>query len=214
MKKLIFFILISSICSFNLRHAKENYNMLVLAVQWPNGVCVNGCQGRDSIVEKNTLTIHGLWPSFKSGKQLDPCTSGVSIRDDGSELFKNLKKYWPSLSGENEKFWEHEYNKHGYCMVEEKSWSGYRDYFGEVLNKFKDYKNLLIKAFPSQKTVQVTYDGMKQAIKKVIPNSLFKMNCKSKYLTEFYFYLEKNYIPATGVTFKNTCNSVIVKFKE
>ena len=213
MKKLIFFILISSICCFNLRHAKQRYDSYVMAVQWPNAVCVNGCQGRDSIVEKNTLTIHGLWPSLKTGNQLAPCTSGVTIRDDGSELFKNLRKYWPSLTGENTKFWEHEYNKHGYCMVEEKGWSGYRNYFQKVLDIFQNYKNLLINIFPSQKTVKVTYDEMKQAVKKKIPNALFKMNCKSNYLTEFYFYLDKDFAPIGSYHFSNNCNSATVIFK-
>ena len=52
-------------------------------------------------VYKNTMIIHGLWPSLKSGKSLSDCTSGVTIKDDGSSLFTNMKQYWPSFSATN-----------------------------------------------------------------------------------------------------------------
>ena len=101
--------------SFNLRQTKQSYDSYVMAVQWSNGYCLaNSCGSKADHVYKNTMTIHGLWPSLKSGKQLSDCTSGVTITDDGSTLFTNMKQYWPSFSATNtnEWFWEHEYNKH------------------------------------------------------------------------------------------------------
>ena len=130
-----------------------------------------------------------------------------------------MKQYWPSFStsSTNEKFWEHEYNKHGYCMVEEKGWSGYEQYFNFVLNLHKAiYNDLITKAFPSYSstTVTVTYDAVKTAIQKIIPNATFKMNCKSKYIYEFYFYLEKDTTtPSTSSRFSNTCTSASFVFK-
>ena len=90
-------ILISTICSFNLRHTKQQYNSYVLAIQWPNGVCINGCNNRDSVVEPNTLTIHGLWPSNLNGVRLADCATGKTIKDDGSELFHRMKKLVPVM---------------------------------------------------------------------------------------------------------------------
>ena len=205
--------------SFNLRQTKQSYDSYVMAVQWANGYCLaNNCGSKADHVYKNTMTIHGLWPSLKSGKQLNDCTSGVTITDDGSTLFTNMKQYWPSFSATNtnEWFWEHEYNKHGYCMVEEYGWDGYEEYFEFVIELFlKTYKNLIINAFPntSSTTMTVTYDTMISKIQKVIPNATFKMNCKSKYIYELYFYLEKNFTPSTSSKFSNTCTSAQLVFK-
>ena len=219
MKSFILLLLFLSIFSFNLRHTKQDYDSYVLAVQWSNGYCLaNNCGNKADHVYKNTMTIHGLWPSLKSGKYLDDCTTGVTIVDDGSSLFKDMKQYWPSFSttNTNEYFWGHEYNKHGYCMVEEYGWDGYEDYFEYVISLFlKTYKDLITKAFPnySSTTITVTYDQMKAAIQKVIPNATIKMNCKSKYIYEIYFYLEKNFTPSTSSRFSNTCDSAQLVFK-
>ena len=129
-----------------------------------------------------------------------------------------MKQYWPSFSATNtnEWFWEHEYNKHGYCMVEEYGWDGYEEYFEFVIELFlKTYKNLIINAFPntSSTTMTVTYDTMIAKIQKIIPNATFKMNCKSKYIYELYFYLEKNFTPSTSSKFSNTCTSGQLVFK-
>lgn len=59
--------------------------------------------------------IHGLWPNYKNGypsycnklhfdmKQLEP-------------IMDELNKYWPSRDGNNQKFYFHEYEKHGSCL--------------------------------------------------------------------------------------------------
>ena len=146
----LFLLIISSIFSFNLREAKKQYyDSYVFAVQWPNGYCkVYGCEEYLDDMEANIMNIHGLWPSLKNGKNLDPCTSGVEIVDNNSQIFIDMRKYWPSFKGSNVEFWNHEYNKHGYCMVEEFNWDDYEDYFRFVITLFlKDYKYLIQKAF-------------------------------------------------------------------
>ena len=217
MKTIIFALLLISIYSFNLRHAKQMYDSYVMAVQWSNGYCkANNCGSKADIVEKNTMTIHGLWPSLKNGKRLKQCTNGVRIRDDGSELFKRMKKYWPSFAKTNEDFWEHEYNKHGYCMVQEYNWDGYYKYFDFTINLHLEYyKDLIIKAFPDvqNKSISVSYQEMKKKLQAIIPDATFLMNCKSGYLSEFYFYLNKDYTPSTKSKFANKCNNAEVVFK-
>ena len=63
----------------------------------------------------NTWSIHGLWPQYKTNKYPTFCkdikfniTKLASIVDD-------LEKFWYSKGGKDEKFWEHEYLKHGTC---------------------------------------------------------------------------------------------------
>ena len=198
--------LVSTLC-FNLRSTKQNYDSYVMAVQWANGYCsANSCGGKDSVVERNTMTIHGLWPSQKSGKQLNQCTSGIKITDTGSSLFLNMRKYWPSFSKANTAFWEHEYNKHGYCMAEEYGWSSYESYFQFVIDlHLGTYKDLIKNCFSSTQTVQ--YNDMLTALRRRIPNATVNMKCTKGYITEFYFYLEKNFSPSTSSKFSNQCKS-------
>ena len=203
--------------SFNLRKAKQDYDSYVMAVQWSNGYCkVNSCGSKADHVYKNTMTVHGLWPSLKNGKQLKQCTSGVKVKDDGSQLFKDMKQYWPSFAKGNEQFWEHEYNKHGFCMVEEKGWAGYEDYFRFVLDlHIQTYKDIIIRTYPSSAgtTIKVDYKDFVRDVQRVIPNATLKMNCKSNYLTEIYFYLEKDYNPSTNSKFSNSCKTANIIFK-
>ena len=101
-------------------------------------------------------------------------------------------------------------------MVEEYGWDDYEEYFNFVIDlHLKTYEKLIINAFPnsSDTTTTVSYDTMIQKIQKVIPNAIFKMNCKSKYIYEFYFYLEKNFTPSTSSKFSNTCSSGKLVFK-
>ena len=94
MKILILLSILVCSLSFNLRQTKQNYDSYVMAVQWPNGYCsATNCNGKDSVVPKNCMTVHGLWPNLKSGASLKDCTSGVTITDTGSSLFLNMRKY-------------------------------------------------------------------------------------------------------------------------
>ena len=208
--------LVSTLC-FNLRQTKQNYDSYVFAVQWANGYCaINNCGGRESVVPKNEMSIHGLWPSLKSGSQLNACTDGVKITDTGSALFQNMNKYWPSFSGANTGFWEHEYNKHGYCMAEEYGWSSYESYFQFVIDlHFRTYKDLIKNCFSSTQTI--SYNDFVAAIRKRIPNATINMKCAGKknnrHISELYFYLEKNFSPSTTSRFSKQCDSGKLLFK-
>lgn len=223
LRTLLLIQIIFSVLSFNLRQTKEKqyYDSLVLALNWPNGYGrVNGNEADiDKMkLEDNIFTIHGLWPALKSGALLNDCTTGVIINEDSSELFKKMKKYWPNLKdNKNVLFWKHEYNKHGDCMVEEKNWSGYRDYFQHAMDLYlKDYRLLLQKALgikKERKIVTITFEEIKEKIQKIIPDATFKMNCKSGIVYEFYFYLTKNLTPSTTSYFSNSCRSAKLIFK-
>ena len=217
MKALILSLLFISALSFNLRSTKQDYDSYVMAVQWANGYCsAKSCGSKADNVPTNTMTIHGLWPSLKSGTYLDDCTSGVDVTDDGSSLFTQMKIYWPSFQNTNEYFWSHEYNKHGYCMVEEYGWSGYEEYFQFVLNLHtKTYAKLITQAFPSysSQTVTVAYATLVSAIQTVIPNATINMKCTGGYISELYFYLLKDFTPSTSSKFSNSCKSGKLVFK-
>ena len=219
--KYFLFLLFSfflSINSFNLRSTKQSYDSYVFALEWTNGYCqINTCTSNVDELEPNIFNIHGLWPSLKSGKLLNPCTSGVKIKEKESQLFIDLRKYWPSFKGKYVDFWEHEYNKHGYCMVEENNWKGFEDYFKFVIDLYlSGYKDLIKKAFENntnRKLYTITFDDMKQRIQKIIKKANFKMNCAGGFIYEFYFYLNKDFTPSTNSKYSDCCQSGKLVFK-
>ena len=208
MKAIILLLAVASAFSFNLRQTKQSYDSYVMAVQWPNGYCkAKSCGGREKVVPKNSMTIHGLWPSLKSGAQLNQCTNGVKVVDDGSSLFSNMKTYWPSFSKLNKDFWEHEYNKHGHCMSEYKGWGSYKQYFNYVIDlHLRTYKSLISRAFSSGEPT-VSYDELVKKVRNIIPGAIINMKCTSGYISEFYFYLDLNMNPSPGSKFSNSCKS-------
>ena len=55
-------------------------------------------------------------------------------------------------------------------------WNGYEEYFEFVIKLFlKDYKDLIIKAFPkySNEIINISYEETKTKKKNVIPNASF-----------------------------------------
>jgi len=219
-KSILLIIYIFSVYSFNLRETKQkiNFDSYVLALQWPNGAC----GGNDSCeiskkAEKNILTIHGLWPSLKSGKQMPDCTKGEKITEGNSQVFNLMKKYWFSFKGSNRDFWQHEYNKHGYCIAQEKNWNNYENYFSFVIKLYlNSYRFLFQKAFGNQRRVlELDVNDMKNKIQKVMPGANFKLRCdKNKYITEIHFYLEKDLTPNTKMRLSNSsCNKAKIVLK-
>ena len=59
----------------------------------------------------------------------------------------------------------------------------------------------------------LTYETLKSAIQRVIPNATINMKCNKEYITELYFYLEKNLVPSTNSKFSNACKSGKLVFK-
>ena len=48
---------------------------------------------------------------------------------------------------------------------------------------------------------------MKTAIHKIINGAVINMKCTKGIITEFYFYLEKDYSPSSNSKFGNQCKS-------
>ena len=200
----------------------KEYDMYFFTILWLGTTChQKGWRTYERIKNetKNKFTIHGLWPNLRNGTLPQWCNgkNDIEIEIQNSTLLNFMNTYWVSGFHTEKYFWGHEYNKHGYCMVEEKGWSEYTDYFSYVIDLHKrTFNDLLTNAFPdySDTTITISYNEMKSAIQSVIPNATFKMNCKSKYVTEFYFYLEKDTTtPSTNSKFSNTCSSAQLLFK-
>ena len=146
-KNISIFLVICLFINVLSTHPWDLYDIYVLAVQWGSTLCLSKgqtCYEKLKQIPRHSMSIHGLWPSMSSGKSLQDCNGGkdIDIIDKGTDTFLEMRKYWPSLTGENEAFWNHEYNKHGYCynMKYLKNGEKYEFYFEKVMNLFKEYK--------------------------------------------------------------------------
>ncbi|KAH8107976.1 ribonuclease M [Cristinia sonorae] len=69
-------------------------------------------------------TVHGLWPDNCDGTWEQFCaperesTNITQILEFNKEydILKYMQKYWKDNKGNDESFWEHEWNKHGTCI--------------------------------------------------------------------------------------------------
>ncbi len=161
------------------------------------------------------MTIHGLWPSLSNGGELETCNKGqkIEVIDDGSELFSNMNKYWRSIKGNNKDFWEHEYNKHGYCYALKNNDFEVKDYFQMVWNLYNkfDLKNIMQRAFGDfdNRIMNYSYEEIKEAISKAAPGMQFELSCSDKnrvqYLKEIRFLFDIEFNSMEVPNFKTDC---------
>ena len=217
MKSIILISLLClSLCASHLRTSTPEYDSLVFAIQWPNGVCASKssiCQEKMSRMKPNTMSLHGLWPSLKSGKMLPTCNTGAEIPvvNDGTEVFKQMEVTWPSFMKTDEEFWTHEYKQHGFCYVNENHLSGYKDYFAKTLEFFdaQQFETMMTRIFPNATgEVETTYKELKAKIDKAYPGLIYRISCKGSkghlQLTEFYLYYDLEFKPSQ-VKFSQNC---------
>lgn len=138
-----------------LKEIYERYNCYVFSIMFNQGVCQHmeyaGYDNKtkqtcwNSIqIAKNSFTIHGLWPSYNStwipgwgnvlnDVEVNSATFKKGLKDD-------LDIYWTSYSGSNDRFYKHEYNKHGF-IYNQKIGADTKDpeiYFQKTVDLFKD----------------------------------------------------------------------------
>ncbi|KAK2460431.1 hypothetical protein APHAL10511_007596 [Amanita phalloides] len=71
----------------------------------------------------DSWTIHGLWPNHCDGtydQGCDPSRYYTDLPDlltnqGAGDTLSFMHKYWVDIHGDNEHFWQHEWNKHGTC---------------------------------------------------------------------------------------------------
>ncbi|KAI0257090.1 ribonuclease T2-like protein [Lactifluus subvellereus] len=73
---------------------------------------------------RDSWTIHGLWADYCDGtfpkRGCDPSRAYTDIagllRDQGAgDTLSYMERYWVDYHGQNEHFWEHEWDNHGTC---------------------------------------------------------------------------------------------------
>src|SRR3990167_878901 len=103
--------------------ATQNFDGYMLALMWPRGQCATLKCSAGIVASKMSFTIHGLWPaSFNPtsgvyGPQDCPTSNQFSSKKYTSAVQTSLLYLWPSMNSPHERFWKHEYEKHGSCWL-------------------------------------------------------------------------------------------------
>ena len=179
------------------------YDFYVFSTQWAMTYCEgkdNSCKSKLAPIPKHHLTLHGLWPSLTTGKQIPVCNKGtIPIIDDGSETFLEMRKFWPSLDEDNKSFWEHEYNKHGYCYMKHIGADVNQPtiYFAKALELLKSLKinTLIIDTFGDKDgPINFNFGEFRKKLEEKLGGAYFVATCKGvngkKYLNEIRFKLD------------------------
>ena len=162
------------------------YDSYLFSIFWPPSSCFNKRNEKDKCYERvrklgddDYFIIHGLWPSYQSGKYMQNCNDEEQIYIDfNNQTSDEIFKLWPGLYSKSDvDFWGHEYNKHGYCYIKrigKDPKNEYKIYFDKAISIFKDYRNLMEEILPD-----ITYglnNITKSKFKKLISSSSLKLN--------------------------------------
>lgn len=115
----------------------HHFDFVLLAIQWPQTFCsTTAC-----VPHADRWQIHGAWPENDDATWPSNCCTNhpfdasllESIEPELVASWKTLKK-----SGTNEKFWAHEYNKHGSCAHDAPLLNDVFKYFNNTLAAFRE----------------------------------------------------------------------------
>ena len=94
--------------------ASEPYDFFMLVMQWAITECQDVFTCTPSPTN-NFFTLHGLWPENNDGSYPQNCAGAAFDPAALTPLLPLLNRFWPSLNGPSETFWQHEFEKHGRC---------------------------------------------------------------------------------------------------
>lgn len=70
-----------------------------------------------------SFTLHGLWPDNCDGTYGSYCQPELEVSNItkiigewDEDLLEEMKEVWPDYEGDDNSFWEHEFNKHATCV--------------------------------------------------------------------------------------------------
>jgi len=111
----IFYNYLTGILNLNLKKKDEKFYYLSL------------------IKEEKGWSIHGLWPQYSLKQYPTFCKKVTFDVKKLDNIIDELNTKWYSNKEKNEKFWQHEWEKHGSCMFIE---INEFDYFNKTLELF------------------------------------------------------------------------------
>ena len=166
-------------------------------------------------MKKNIHTLHGLWPSLQNGQYLLHCNQGsdVPINIYDKDLLISMRNFWPSYSSKDEIFWQHEYNKHGYCRTLRTRANGFLPYFKLGMELFKNYNlsEIISDLVENNKKseIQIKTQDLRKVIDDKLSDLTYDLSCikiKSKiFLKEVKIYFNLNFQSFTPIRRRSSC---------
>ncbi|KAJ7943470.1 Ribonuclease [Quillaja saponaria] len=122
----------------------QSFDFFYFVQQWPGSICdtKRSCCYPKAGKPAANFSIHGLWPNYNNRSWPSFCNRESLFDHSKLSDLSRMQTTWPSLicpSGNNSKFWKHEWDKHGTCsefVLDQ------HQYFEETLN-IKDRVDLL-----------------------------------------------------------------------
>ncbi|ODV92128.1 hypothetical protein CANCADRAFT_30381 [Tortispora caseinolytica NRRL Y-17796] len=185
------------------------------------------------------FTAHGLWPDKCDGSFEEFCDKSrevPSIKQEllsagRSDLVDKMTEIWKSNNGLDDRFWTHEWNKHGTCISTLNSecypastqplTDAIIDYFTKAIALFESLDTFQILAdsgiVPST-TATYTFDEIINAIQAKTGQEPV-IRCRSGYLNEVWYFFHVigpvqfgKYIPTGPDGAKSNCPNTGIKF--
>ena len=191
----------------------KKYDFYVMTVFWPISICLE--QGKEcykKFKEKNKLnimTIHGLWPSYKSRTEPQWCNLDTNV--EINTYTKEMEDYWINIyKKDNKEFWTYQYNRYGFCYNKRinKSTDNYMFYFNKTFEIYNDVSNIINKTIclkdllkiyiypdiiPGKNYVNKTY--LTNKLSEIFGNGTFVLRCLVYDALQYFLYnkcFEKN----------------------
>lgn len=210
---------------------QKKFDHVVLAQSWPQTACwgMNDkwnetdfeCSSCPFLPKnKYNFVMHGVWPSNFKGNhpafckpqfQYDPnLLNRLSLR-------KKLNEEWPSMEFsnniiKNDKFWKHEWDKHGNCAMGLPGINNFTSYFTKSLELLSEHNmgKILAQSGIVPGKMKYYYEDIINAIKDAL-NVETSFNCANNYLTneqyidEVYICLDKHLKPMDCIGGRTNC---------
>lgn len=146
---------------------------------------------------KDKWTVHGVWPSNRNYRQQTQCLGDERFETGQLQsIMDDMKTRWFSVTtGNDQKFWRHEWDKHGRCGHNVRGLDTMLNYFkkGLIWNKQYDVAAILAQHnIHPDNNVLMPVSSISNAIKSTI-GAQPKIRClKDEYLSEIYLCFDDN----------------------
>ncbi|KYK56947.1 Ribonuclease Trv [Drechmeria coniospora] len=174
----------------------------------------------------DSWTIHGLWPDHCDGTYPAKCDPSREYDDIGSlvseQTLAYMNKYWKDNRGDDESFWQHEWNKHGTCVstLEPRCYGDYQPkeevgaYFDRTVALFKTlptYEWLAEAGIKPSASKKYDIDAIQEVLERK-HGAKVTLGCKGKVLNEVWYHFnvrgslqEGKFVAAMPDGTKSTC---------
>lgn len=178
----------------------EDISFYKLALQWP-GSFAQSCHPRAL-----DFSIHGLWPTLRGDKPALNCMKllKLNIRETIDPIRGRMQSEWPSLkcgtcdNAGNNRFWTHEWQKHGTCWMllfprgRPISYFNKAHSLNERVNLLRALKNKRIYPSHTQYNFIQIHDAFKASINGVTSGYEVQIKCndRNQLLSEVYICVD------------------------